>query len=162
MKTILNRSIHRPSSAPAHGADCDRPLEPTENEADDGTPTRDFLDLFRSRWNCAILRALRPRFAQPPPKLRRHQLNQRLPDALEKSVSNALDTLVDAGLVERALPTIGRGTLYSLTPDGVRILPMLRDIDATCGNFKSLLRRARDRGETARCRRARGKKRAKR
>ena len=162
MKAILNRSIRHPSSAPAHGADHDKPLDATPDEADEGEPTRDFLDLFRSRWNCAILRALRPRLAQTPPQLRRHQLNQRLPGALEKSVSNALDTLVDAGLVERALPATGRGTLYSLTPDGVKVLPMLREIDATCDNFKLLLRRARNRSETARCRRARRKKRAKR
>lgn len=162
MKATPDRPILHPSSAPAHGADHDKPLDETPDVADDGEPTRDFLDLFRSRWNCAILRALRPRFSQAPPRLRRHQLNQRLPDALEKSVSNALDTLEDAGFIERTLCASARGTLYSLTPDGVRILPMLREIDATCGNFKLLLRRARNRGETARGRRARCKKRAKR
>ena len=152
-----------PSNAPADlPTKCAERAISSDQIADDGEATRDFLDLFRSRWNCAILRALRPRLSQSPPQLRRHQLNQRLSNALEKSVSNALDTLVDAGLVERALPATGRGTLYSLTPDGVKVLPMLREIDATCGNFKSLLRCARDRGETARCRRARCKKRAKR
>ena len=75
MKAILNRSIHHPLSAPAHGADHDKPLDETPDEADDTEPTLDLLDLFRSRWNCAILRALRLRFSQAPPQLRRHQLN---------------------------------------------------------------------------------------
>lgn len=165
MKAILNRSIHHPSSAPAHGVERASILDAPPDKATDGgdgAPTRDFLDLFRSRWNRAILHELRPRLSQVPPQLRRHQLNRRLPDALEKSVSNALDTLVDAGLVERTLPATGRGTLYSLTPDGVRILPMLREIDAICANFSLLLRRARNRGQSARCRRARCKNRVKR
>lgn len=157
----------RPSNAPAglNAKHVERatPYDPSLDPITvDGDATRDFLDLFRSRWNCAILHVLRPRLAQAPPQLRRHQLDGQLPGALEKSVSNALDTLVGAGLVERALPATGRGTLYSLTPDGVKMLPVLHQIDAVCGDCKSLLRRARKRSETARCRRARRQKRAKR
>ena len=108
MKATPNRPILHPLNAPADpNAKYAERATPPKQRADpvivDGEPTRDFLDLFRSRWNCAILHVLRPRLAQAPPQLRRHQLDKQLPGALEKSVSNALDTLVGAGLV-RARP----------------------------------------------------------
>ena len=160
MKTIPSHSNRCLSSAPADGVHKDA-AEPEASA--DCEPLRHFTALFRSRWNCAILRILRPRSERfPPPQLRRFQINQRLPGAVEKSVSNALDTLEDAGLIERTLPPSTRGTLYSLTPDGLSVLPMLGEVNATCGRFHALLRRAHERRQTARKRRARRQKRAKR
>ena len=153
MKKTLQPSHPIASSAAENGAEA---TSDTASAGCDCSAMRDFVALFRSHWNCAILHALRPRKAGlSPPQLRRFQLNRSLEGALEKSVSNALDTLQDAGLIARGSSTDKRGVFYSLTPDGLSALPMLREIDATCRRFRALLRRAHVNGRNARRQRRR-------
>ena len=142
MKTILARPLNRALSTNAGEVNGLGEAETAPEIIEECVPLRDFIALFRSRWNCAILHALRPRGGQSPPQLRRFQVNRSLSGAVERSVSNALDTLEDAGLVERLVPMGSRATLYRLTEDGLAALPLLREVRLTCKNSRALLNRA--------------------
>lgn len=129
-----------PSTRPVPNAPADRP---TPNEAGQGEAApdlgavRNLFALFRVSGSLEIMLALKNTSHTAP--VRRHELNGRLPASSERAITNALDSLRDAGLVSREPVREGIGAHYFLSSEGQRLLVLLEEVSASCGRFALLL-----------------------
>lgn len=128
-------------------ADPNAPAEhPNPDEVADGDiapsfeAVRALFGVFRVSWSLDVMLALKNTSRAAP--LRRHELNGRLSAASERAITNALESLRSAGLVNREPVREGIGTHYFLSGEGRQLLPLLEEVGAICRRFAPHLAQA--------------------
>lgn len=101
---------------------------------------RNLFALFRVSGSLEVMLELKNTSRTAP--MRRHELNARLSASSERAITNALDALRSAGLVNREPLPEGIGAHYFLSSDGRRLLALVEEVCASCGRFAPLLAEA--------------------
>lgn len=96
---------------------------------------RSFFKLFRLKWALCVMAALAsapPRPVLPRP-LRRHELDDQIPDVSSKVLTSTLRQLQSAGLVHKEIfAVVPVRVEYSLTEQGRQILQPLSHLESWC------------------------------